>query len=386
MPRVVIIAGEASGDQLGASLIRAARRKRPDLEFAGVAGDAMRAAGCETWFDCRDLAVMGLFEVVRHLPRLLRIRRQIVRRLLADPPDVLIGIDAPDFNLGIERVARNAGIPTVHYVCPSVWAWRRSRVRVLKKSCDRVLCLLPFETAFLEAHGVAGQFVGHPLADEIPATVDKAAARARLGINADTVVALLPGSREGEVARLGPVFAGAAAWLAERVEGLVFVTPAASPELGKLFESQLRKNAPDCRVQITDGQAREVIAASDVALVASGTATLETMLLKRAMVMAYKLSPLTYFVARLFRLVKVDHYSLPNLLAGRPLIRELIQDEATAETMGREILGLLQSPERRDAMVTAFDALHDQLRCAASDRAAEALLDIAGFEALTAAG
>ena len=377
MPRVVIIAGEASGDQLGAGLIRAARRKNPNLEFEGVAGPAMRAEGCRAWFDCRDLAVMGLFEVVRHLPRLLGIRRQVERRLRADPPDVLVGIDAPDFNLRVERVARGIGIPTVHYVCPSVWAWRQGRVKVLRKSCDRVLCLLPFEADFLKGHGIAGEFVGHPLADEISGVVDKSAARRTLGIDDDPVVALLPGSREGEVARLGPIFAEAAAWLAERVAGVGFVTPAASPRLGGMFAAHMREFAPRCPVRVFDGRVREVIAAADAVLVASGTATLETMFLKRPMVMAYKLSPLTYFVARLFRLVRVDHYSLPNLLAGRPLIRELIQDDATADAMGTEILGLLQSPERRAALAKTFGAMHDQLRCSASERAADAVLEVA---------
>jgi len=379
MPRVVIIAGEASGDQLGASLIRAARKKYPDLEFAGVAGDGMRSAGCRAWFDCSDLAVMGLFEVLRHLPRLLRLRRDIVKRLLADPPDVLVGIDAPDFNLGIERIARRNGIPTVHYVCPSVWAWRQSRVNILRKACDRVLCLLPFEASFLERHGVAGQFVGHPLADEITGSDDRSAARAALGVGGESVVALLPGSREGEVARLGPVFAAAAAWLTERVSGISFVSPAVDSRLRALFESHLQEFAPDCEVTVFDGRARDVIAVSDVVLVASGTATLEAMLARRPMVMAYRMAPLTYWVARLFRLVRLEHFSLPNLLAGRTLIPELIQGDATAEAMGAEILGLLHSPERCDEQAQAFAALHDRLRCSASARAAEAVLEVGGY-------
>jgi lipid-A-disaccharide synthase len=376
MPRVVVIAGEASGDQLGASLIRAARRVNPAIEFEGVAGPAMQAEGCRAWFDCEELAVMGLFEVIRHLPRLLRIRREIRRRLVRDPPDVLVGIDAPDFNLPLERVARDRGIPTVHYVCPSVWAWRQGRVKVLRRSCDRVLCLLPFESAFLSRHQVSGQFIGHPLADEIPAVVDKADARAKLGLRTGVTVALLPGSREGEVARLGPVFAQAAAWIAERVSGVCFVVPAASPALRDLFEAALRKYAPDCEAHVFDGRAREVIASADVALVASGTATLETMLINRPMVMAYKLSPLTYWVARLLRLVRVSYYSLPNLLAGRPLIRELIQADATAEAMGAGIIELLDSGQKKIELEKIFSSLHDQLRCSASDRAAEAIFEV----------
>ena len=322
---------------------------------------------------------MGLFEVIRHLPRLLRIRRQIKQRLFADPPDVLVGIDAPDFNLPVERVARGRGIPTVHYVCPSVWAWRQGRVKVLRRACDRVLCLLPFESAFLSRHGVAGQFIGHPLADEIPDAVNKADARENLGLSSGTVIALLPGSRQGEVMRLGPVFAQAATWIAERVSGPTFVIPAATPELRRLFEAALQKYAPTCQTQIVDGRAREVIAAADVALVASGTATLETMLINRPMVMAYKLAPLTYWVARLLKLVRVPHYSLPNLLADRPLIRELIQSEATAEAMGAAILELLESRETQIELEKIFGALHDQLRCSASDRAAEAIIEVGGL-------
>lgn len=379
MPRIVIIAGEASGDHLGAGLIRAARRRNPDIEFEGVAGSAMRAEGCRAWFDCQELAVMGLFEVVRHLPRLLRFRAQIKRRLLADPPDVLVGIDAPDFTIPLERVARRNGIPTVHYVCPSVWAWRQGRVKVLRQSCDRVLCLLPFESAFLARHGVAGQFIGHPLADEIPDVVDKADAREKLGLSRGTVIALLPGSRKGEVARLGPVFAQAAKWIAERTSDSSFVIPAASPGLRSLFEKALRAHAPNCEARIVDGRAREVIAAADVALVASGTATLETMLINRPMVMAYKLSPLTYWVARLLKLIRVPHYSLPNLLAGQPLIKELIQSDATAEAMGGAILELLESPEKQNELEKTFGSLHDQLRCSASDSAAEAVLEVGGL-------
>ena len=379
MPRVVIIAGEASGDQLGASLIRAVRRKIPDIEFEGVAGSAMQAEGCRAWFDCSELAVMGLFEVLRHLPRLLGIRREIKRRLIADPPDVLVGIDAPDFNLPIERFARGKGIATVQYVCPSVWAWRQGRVKVLRESCDRVLCLLPFEAVFLARHGVAGEFVGHPLADEIPAVVDRLAARDDLGVKAGTVVALLPGSRHGEVMRLGPVFAQAAAWLGDRISGLSFLIPVASPELRGLADAQMKRFAPRCEVRIVDGRARQVIAACDAALVASGTATLETMLVNRPMVMAYKLSPLTYWVARLFRLVRIPHYSLPNLLAGRGVIQELIQGEATAEAMGLGILDLLQSEPKQAELAKIFASLHDRLRRSASDRAADAVLETGGL-------
>jgi len=379
MPRIVLIAGEASGDLLGASFIRSASRLRPDLTFEGVAGPAMRAAGCKPWFDAQELAVMGLFEVLGHLPRLLKIKRAIQRRLLADPPAVLLGIDAPDFNLRVEKVARRAGIPTVHYVCPSVWAWRESRVRTILKACDRVLCLLPFEAAFLDRHGVDGRFVGHPLADEIGAVADRAGARRSLALGEGPVVAVLPGSRGGEVTRIGPAFAQSAAWIAARKPGVTFAIPAATPALREVIQAQVDEFAPGCDVRLVDGRAHEVLAACDVALLASGTVTLEAMLMKRPMVVAYKVAPLTYFVARLFRLVRVRYISLPNLLADAPLVPELLQHEASPDALGGRVLELLESPEACADLVKTFGALHDRIRCSAGDRSAAEVLDVAGL-------
>lgn len=386
MPRIAIIAGEASGDRLGASLIRSAGKLRSDLQFEGVAGPAMRDAGCVSWFDSQDIAIMGLFEIIRHLPRLARVRHAIIARLLADPPDVLVGVDSPDFNLSIEKRARDVGIKTVHYVCPSVWAWRQGRVKVLRRSCDRILCLLPFEAAFLERHGLPGEFVGHPLADEIPAAVGKSAARAGLGIDADTVVALLPGSRAGEVSRLAPLYAETSRWLADRGIQAEYVVPAATPELGKLFEAQWQRLAPRCPLRIVAGRAQDVIAAADTVLVASGTATLETMLLNRPMVVVYKMSPLTYWILKIFNLIEVSHISLPNLLAGETLVPEFIQHQARPETCGSALLESLQSPKRDKALANSFSALHDQLRRAAADRAAEAVLSVGGLAAVHGVG
>lgn len=379
MPRIALIAGEASGDQLGASLIRSARRLRPDLQFEGVAGPAMREAGCQCWVDSQEIAVMGLFEIVRHLPRLAKIKRRIEKRLLSDPPDVLVGIDAPDFNLRIEKLARSAGIRTVHYVCPSVWAWRQGRVKVLREACDRILCLLPFEAEFLEHHDLPGEFVGHPLADEIPDTIDRSVARAGLGVDADTVIAMLPGSRAGEVSRLGPLYAKTAAWLADRGVEADYLVPAATNELGSMFESDWQKVSRQCRVKIVAGRAQEVIAAADAVLVASGTATLETMLLKRPMVVVYKMSPLTYWLLKILNLIDVEHISLPNLLGGTSLVPELIQQQATPEATGSALLEWLHSPERRQELAKTFSALHDELRRSAADRAAEAVLRIGGL-------
>ncbi len=381
MVRVVVIAGEASGDRLGASFIRSARRLCPDIRIEGIAGPAMRAAGCEPWFDSQDLAVMGLFEVLRHLPRLLRIRRAVERRLLADPPDVLLGIDAPDFNLRVEKIARRAGIPTVHYVCPSVWAWRESRVRVLRAACDHILCLLPFEPAFLARHGIDAEFVGHPLADEIPGPPDQVAARRQLDIGNGPVVAIMPGSRAAEVARIGPVLAQAAAWLDQRVDGIRFVVPAASPALRGAIEAQLATLAPRAAVAVLDGQAQTAIAASDAVLLVSGTAALEVMLSQRPMVVAYKMAPLTYLAARALRavgLMKVEYISLPNLLAGRALVPELIQRQATADALGREVLDALAASPRREDLIATFVELGAGLRRSAGERAAQAVLRLAG--------
>jgi len=379
--RIVVIAGEASGDRLGASFIRSARRLCPDIRIEGIAGPAMRAAGCDPWFDSQDLAVMGLFEVVRHLPRLLRIRRAVERRLVADPPDVLLGIDAPDFNLRVEKIARRAGIPTVHYVCPSVWAWRESRVRVLRAACDHILCLLPFEPAFLARHGIDAEFVGHPLADEIPGAPDQDAARRQLDIGNGPVVAIMPGSRAAEVARIGPALARAAAWLDQRVDGLRFVVPAASPALRGTIEVQFANLAPRATVAVLDGQAHAAIAASDAVMLVSGTAALEVMLSQRPMVVAYKMAPLTYLAARMLRalgLMKVQYISLPNLLAGRALVPELIQRQATAAALGRAALAALAASPQREALLATFDELGAGLRRSAGERAAQAVLRRAG--------
>lgn len=376
MPRIVIVAGELSGDRLGAGLIRAVRTRYPDVEFAGIAGPDMAAAGCEVWSPSSALAVMGLAEVVRHLPRLRRILRDVERRLQTAPPDLYVGIDAPDFNLRVERRARDLGIPTLQYVCPSVWAWRQSRVRVLRAACDQVLCLLPFEAEFLSRHGVAGRFVGHPLADELAVPPQREGARRAIGIPAgERVIALLPGSRTGEVARLGPVFAATAAWLSARDPALSFLVPAATEPLGEAFRTAWRATAgtPD-RLRIIPGQAHLALAAADAVLLASGTATLEAMLVNRPMVVAYRVAPLTFRALTLLDLVKVEHVALPNLLAGARLVPEFIQDEATPENLGSAVLHWLQSAPARATLSGRFSEISGLLRQNASERAADAVL------------
>jgi lipid-A-disaccharide synthase len=373
MPRIVLVAGEVSGDRLGAGLVRALHRRLPDATFAGVPGPGMAAAGCDAWAHSDDLAVMGLVEVLRHLPRIRRVMGTVKARLAAEPPDVYVGIDAPDFNLRVERVARRAGIPTVHYVSPSVWAWREGRVKVLRESCSLVLCLLPFEADFLNARGIAAEFVGHPLADELPVAPDPAPARAALGLPAaGPVVAVLPGSRRGEVERLGPVFAATIAWLTAREPGLHFVVPAATPALRTILAGQLA-GLPAGLVTLVDGQSQQAMVASDVVLLASGTATLEAMLLRRPMVVAYRLAPLTWTLVRGLNLVRVAWVSLPNLLAGEALVPELLQDRARPEMLGTEVRSLLVDAAARTALLARFDGLRDRLRQDASARAAVAV-------------
>lgn len=376
---IVIVAGEASGDHLAAGLIRAARRRNPALRFAGVAGPAMRAEGCEAWFHTEELSVMGLVEVLRHLPRLSRIGRAVKDRLLAQRPVAFVGVDAPDFNLRVAAHARAAGIPTVQYVCPSVWAWRRGRVKVLRRACDHVLCLLPFEAAFLQESGVAATFVGHPFADEIAETSDPAPMRAALGIGGEPVVALLPGSRMSEVERLGPVFAATAALLRGRYPRAKFVAPLANPAVGSAFRDALASAAPGCPVRLLDGRAREALAACDVALVASGTATLETMLVNRPMVVAYRLAPVTYAVARFLRIVKVPFFALPNLLAGERLVPEHLQGDARPEQLAASLINLIESPDRNASLRERFLQQHRRLRQNASEQAASAVLRVAGL-------
>jgi lipid-A-disaccharide synthase len=374
--RVGMVAGEASGDNLGAALIHALRAQHPDVEFFGVAGSRMAAAGCEVWESADVLAVMGLTEVLKHLRRLLRLRRTLVRRFAAARPDVVIGIDAPDFNLGLERRLKRQGIATVHYVSPSVWAWREGRVKGIRAAADRVLCLLPFEPEFYRDHQVEAVFVGHPMADEIGMDVDQERARRRLGIAEGPLLALLPGSRQGEVARLGPILAETAAWLGLRRPDLTFVVPAASPAVGRQFAACLDDARVVERVRIVDGQAREVMAAADAVLCASGTATLEATLLKRPTVVVYRLSRLTWFLVATLGWVRVRHVALPNLLAERPFVPEFLQDDARPERIGPAVLQALDSAGSPGDWYDACAEIHRRLRRDASAGAATAILKL----------
>ncbi len=374
--RIGLVAGETSGDLLGAGLIKAILERYPDAEFEGVAGPGMQAAGCAAWYDAEELAVMGLIEPLRQLPRLLRLRRDLIKRWIANPPDVFVGIDAPDFNLGLEKKLRGAGIATVHYVSPSVWAWRQGRVRKVAAAVDKVLCLLPFEQKFYAAHNVSAEFVGHPMADSIVIEPDRQAMRRKLGLAGNPVVAILPGSRHSEVSRLGPLFAATAAWLKERSPGIVFVAPMAGSRLKDEFAAHLAAAGVADSVTLLDGQARDAISASDVVLLASGTAALEAALLGRPMVAAYRLAALTYFLLRTFRLMKVTHFTLPNLLSPEPIVPECMQADATPDRMGGELLDLLQDPDRRTVIEHKFAKLREELAQGADQLAANAVLEL----------
>jgi lipid-A-disaccharide synthase len=373
--RVGLVAGEASGDTLGADLMHALRRHAPDTEFFGVAGPKMQNAGCQTWEPAESLAVMGLFEIVRDLPRLIRLRARIRAAFLAAKPDVFVGIDAPEFNLRLARDLRAAGIPTVQYVSPQVWAWRQSRARSIHESVDLVLCLLPFEKRFYDEHGMRAEFVGHPLADAIPMTVDRRAARTALEIGADAqVVALLPGSRSGEVARLAEEFAATTRWLAAQRPELVFIAPMASAATRQIFEQALARHAPGLHVRIIDGHAQTALIAADVALVASGTASLEAALCKRPMVVVYRLGAMTAWILRRLNLVKAKFFAQPNLLADRRVVGEYFQEEIVPEAIGAELLMWLEDAERRSGLEREFSRIHADLRRDAGTRAAQAIV------------
>jgi lipid-A-disaccharide synthase len=338
----------------------------------------MQAAGCERLADADELAVMGLFEVLHHLPRLLALRRRVREALLELRPDVFVGIDAPEFNLGLAASLHSAGLRTVQYVSPQVWAWRRGRAGRMAKFLDLVLCLLPFERSVYDAVGLRALFVGHPLADQLPLVPDRAGARRDLGIAPDALaVALLPGSRAGEVARLGDDFAATAAWLAARRPGIVFLAAVTGPRTRAAFEAALARHAPGVDVRLVEGRSQAVLTAADVVLVASGTATLETLLCKRPMVVAYRVGRLTAFLLRGLGLLKAPFFAQPNLLAGREVVPELSQGDVTPARLGAALERWLDAPGEVRKLEVLFTGLHESLRRGASEQAAEAVLALA---------
>jgi lipid-A-disaccharide synthase len=371
-----MVVGEQSGDNLGAALIASLRRHLPDAIFFGIAGPRMIAAGCEAWEQAESLSVMGIFEVLPHLRRLLRIRRQLVDRLIADPPDVYIGIDAKEFNLSVERKLKAADIRTVQYVSPQIWAWRQGRVKKIAGAVDLMLCLLPFEKQFYDAHGVQARFVGHPLADQIPLQPDRAAARATLNVANDVLLlAVLPGSRQGEVTQLAQDFADTIAWLRQQRPTLQAVAPMANAKARAIFQQALQQAGVSQHVQLLDGQAQAAMIASDVVLLASGTATLEATLCKRPMVVAYRLSKLTTWLFKTLNLMKAKYFSQPNLLADKQLVPEFFNEQVRAEVLGPAVLAQLERPDRAE-LEASFMRIHQQLRQNASEQAAAAIVEL----------
>lgn len=372
---VAIVAGEASGDLLGADLIKALKSQYPHIEFEGIAGPKMMEAGCKALFSIDRLSVMGLVEPIKHLPDILKIRRNIKRYFLKSNIDVFIGIDAPDFNLGLESELKKAGIPVVHYVSPSVWAWREKRIHKIKRAVNLMLTLFPFEADFYHKHQVPVQFVGHPLADQLPLKPDQEKSRLRLGLDLQKkTIAILPGSRAMEIKRLAADFIQTAQWCLGKNSDVQFVSSMINHARLKQFQQILCRAAPSLPIRVIEGKSIDVITAADVILAASGTVTLEAMLLKRPMIVAYRLSPLTYFIVK--HMVKVDCFSLPNLIAQEKLIPELVQKEVTAEKMGPMLLELLDTSPALDQLKEKFTEMHHALKKGASQKAAKAILDL----------
>ncbi len=375
--KIGLIAGEASGDILGAGLIQAIRQHFPDAEFEGIGGPLMISEGFHSICDMDRLSVMGLTEPLKRLPELLRIRRHLKRHFLNWQPDVVVGIDSPDFTLNVERSLRERGVRTVHYVSPSVWAWRQGRIKTIAKAVDHMLTLFPFEEDFYRQHGVPVTCVGHPLADQIPLEDQREQARESLDIGAGhPVVALLPGSRAGEVSQLIGVFLDTAQWLRRALPNIEFVIPAANADRRRQILDAIASQTADLPVRVVLGESRTVMSAADAVVMASGTTSLEALLLQRPMVVCYRFSKLSY--ALLSRLIKTPFFSLPNLLAQRSLVPELLQDEVSAEVIGPLILEQLSNANHRESLLAEFRAIHVDLARKASEQAATRVLAAAG--------
>ena len=369
-----IVAGEISGDILGAGLIQSIRKRYPNARFEGIGGPLMIEQGFESRVPMERLSVMGLVEVLGRIFELIGIRRHLKRHFLNTRPDLFIGIDAPDFNLGLELALRKQGIKTGHYVSPSVWAWRQKRVFKIARAVDLMLTLFPFEARFYKAHQIAVKFVGHPLADLIPLEIDKAKARQQLNLGElNKVVALLPGSRGGEIKYIGKSFLDAARWLHQQDSGITFLLPYVNQARKSQLDELIKEHASDLPITMINGRSREVMAASDVVVLASGTATLEAMLLKRPMVVAYRVSAITHYIMK--RLLKAPFISLPNLLANKALVPELIQHDAQPELIGKNVMERLDETKSRE-MQLAFTGLHKELKCDASEQAADAIVEL----------
>lgn len=371
--KIALIAGEASGDMLAAELMAALKQKQPNIEFIGMGGPLMQAHGLRSFHDYSALSLMGLVEVLKHLPSLLKLRKQLLAYLLEQEPDIVIGVDAPDFNLGLEKRCKQAGLRTIHFVSPSIWAWRQSRAAKMAQSCEHVLCLFPMEPEIYARYGMPATFVGHPLADRIALAPDSAAARLQTGANTAHTLAVLPGSRLSEINRLLPVFLDAAENLQHHLPDLQLLIPAANAQCRYAIHKQVHQRALE-NVTILDGQAQAAMIASDAVLLASGTAALEAMLCKKPMVVAYKISPLTHFIVRTFKLLKTSHLSLPNALAGYAMVPELMQDQCNAKAIAETLHPLLHDASANKDLIARFESIHLELRRNAAERAADVVL------------
>ena len=375
--RIGIVAGETSGDYLAAGLIRAIKLRVPDVEVEGIGGVMMAREGARIHYPMDTISIMGVDGLAESLWKILKIRRDIYRRFVMNPPDVFVGVDVPDFNLTLERKLKRGGIPTIHYVSPTVWAWREYRIHKIRRSVDLMLTLFPFEADYYRERHVPVSFVGHPLADEIPETIDREAARTVLGVKAETVVALLPGSRISELKRLGQLFVDVAVKLCGSGQrDLQFLAPFASQQTLDYFKDLVVRGASDLPVRLLEGQSRQVLAASDMALLASGTAALEAALHKVPMVVTYKVSWFTSLMVRMF--ARVSHFSMPNNLMGKPIVPELMQGQATAESIYRELTRYLDNEELRRTTEETLGGIPRMLRCGANENAAEEVLRVAG--------
>lgn len=374
--RLAMVAGEASGDLLAAALLDAMKTRWPALQAAGIGGPKMAARGFEAWWPSDRLAVRGYVEVLRHYRGIKRIRDELAQRLLAEPPRAFVGVDAPDFNLGLEQRLRAAGIPAIHFVCPSIWAWRGGRAKTMAASCDHVLCLFPFEPELLAQHGVPASYVGHPLADAIPLVPPRAAARAALGLPAEApVVAVLPGSRGSEIDYIAPVFLDTVARLARERPDLRFVLPVA-PGLRARLEPLVARHAPGAPLDLLDGKSHEALAACDVTLIASGTATLEAALFKRPMVIGYRMAALSWQLMK--RMAYQPWVGLPNILCRDFVVPERIQDACTPERLAADVLRWLDDAPAARVLVARFDELHHTLRQDTARRATDAIAQVLG--------
>ncbi|MDD6910637.1 lipid-A-disaccharide synthase [Actinobacillus minor] len=378
-PLIALVAGEVSGDILGAGLINALKLHYPNARFIGVAGEKMQKAGCETLFEMEELAVMGLAEVVKHLPRLLKRRKQVIETMLEMKPDIFIGIDAPDFNLTVEEKLKAQGIKTIHYVSPSVWAWRQNRIHKIARATNLVLAFLPFEKAFYDRFNVPCRFIGHTMADAIPLKPNRTEACNMLGIDEQQrYIAILAGSRASEIHFLAEPFLKTAQILQEKHPDLQFLVPMVNEKRRAQFEAVKAQVAPNLQISIINGNARQAMIAAECTLLASGTAAFEAMLCKSPMVVGYKMKPMTYWLAK--KLVKTDYISLPNLLANEPLVPELIQDECNPENLAwylnRYLSDDADSQKQKNELKQRFTELHKLIQCDADSQAAQAVVEL----------